>query len=145
MRTVDVDGGVADRHRDTLLAQPFDISAVGHVRSGDRVDEIAQHLGNPAHADPADPNEMNWADILRQFQLHVGPVSLSVRFAMRMTNSASRSAASIAPIDFAPCAIGASRAGAAASAVISAARRSGVNALWSMRIAPPIFSSALAL
>ena len=58
---------VADRDLDALVAQPFHVGAFRHVGAGHRVVEIAQHLGDPAHADPPDPDEMDRADVARQF------------------------------------------------------------------------------
>src|SRR5215211_231221 len=145
MCAVDIVGLVSDGNPNALVAQTFDIGALRHVGAGDGVAEIAQHLGNPAHANSPDPDEMDRPNLLRQFQLHVGPVSFPVSFATRSTRSASRSAASTVPIDLAAFAIAASRPGALANPEISAASRSGVNSLWCRRIAPPARSNALAL
>ena len=62
-----------------------------------------------------------------------------------MTSSASRSAASTVPADLAASAMRASRGGSAASAAISAARRSGVKSRCSMQMAPPACSNTPAL
>ncbi len=43
----------------------FDIGVVGRVRAGDRIAEIDQHLGDAAHADAANADEMHRPDITR--------------------------------------------------------------------------------
>ena len=50
-----------------LLAQALDVGAVGDVGAADGVAEIGQHLGDAAHADAADADEMHRADVARQF------------------------------------------------------------------------------
>src|SRR4029077_16688871 len=65
----DVAGVVADLDRDALLAQALDVGAVGDVRAAHRVAEVRQHLGDAAHADATDADEMNRTDVARQ--LHV--------------------------------------------------------------------------
>ena len=60
-------GIVADRDRDALVAQPLDVGAVGLVGALHRVAEIDQHLGDAAHADAADADEMDRSDVARQF------------------------------------------------------------------------------
>src|SRR5581483_8490144 len=62
-----------------------------------------------------------------------------------VTTSASLSAASSLPAAFAAAAMRASSSGAAARRAISAARRSGVKSLCTMRMAPPACSNAPAL
>ena len=64
-----IPGAVADETFDALVAQPLDIGAVGLIGALDRVAEIVQHLGNTAHADAADADEMHDAYALRH--LHV--------------------------------------------------------------------------
>ena len=51
---------------DAVLAQPLDIGAVGRVRALHGIAEIVQHLGDAAHADAADPDEMDGSDLARQ-------------------------------------------------------------------------------
>ena len=63
---VDILGLVADRNLDALLAQPRDVAAFGRVRALHGIAEIAQHLGDAAHADAADPDEVNGSDLARQ-------------------------------------------------------------------------------
>ena len=65
---------MADRHRDALVAQPLDVRAFGDVRALHGVAEIGEHLGDAAHADAADADEMDRADVARQFH-GVAPVS----------------------------------------------------------------------
>ena len=64
---VDVLGLMADRDLDALVAQPVDVGAFGCVRALHRIAEIAQHLGDAAHADAADPDEVDGSDLARQF------------------------------------------------------------------------------
>ena len=64
---VDVLRLVADGDLDALVAQPLDVTALGDVGAGDGVAEINEHLGDAAHADAADADEMDRADIARQF------------------------------------------------------------------------------
>ncbi len=63
---VDILRLVADRDRDALLAQPVDVGAVDDVGSFDRIAEIDQHLGDAAHADAPDADEVDRADVARQ-------------------------------------------------------------------------------
>src|SRR5207247_1829496 len=124
--------------------------------------EIHQHLGDAAHADAADPDEMNRADVTRQFHavalyrpelLPPGRASVNDDqrldyesiLATSITSSASRSAASSLPMLRAAAAMAARRPGADASASISPASRSGVKPFCTMRMAPPAFSSTAAL
>ena len=58
---------VADGDLDALVAQALDVGAVGDVGALHRIAEIAQHLGDAAHADAADADEMDRADVARQF------------------------------------------------------------------------------
>ena len=62
---------MADEALDALVAQPLHIGAVGLVRTLHRVAEIVQHLGDAAHADAADPDEMDEADRLRHLHCRV--------------------------------------------------------------------------
>ena len=58
---------MADEHRRALLAQALDIGVVAQVRTLDLMAEIEQHFGDARHADAADPDEMDGADLARQF------------------------------------------------------------------------------
>jgi hypothetical protein len=62
----DVFGFVADADADALVAQAGDVGAFGGVRALHRIAEIAQHLGDAAHADAADPDEVDGSDLARQ-------------------------------------------------------------------------------
>src|SRR6266700_288822 len=63
---IDVFGLVTDRNLDPLVAQARDIAAFGRIRALDRVAEIVQDLGDAAHADAADPDEVDGSDFARQ-------------------------------------------------------------------------------
>ena len=63
----EVAGGMADRNLGALVAQALDVGAVGRVRALHGVAEIDQHLGDAAHADAADADEMDRTDVARQF------------------------------------------------------------------------------
>ena len=58
-------GRVADRDLDALLAQPLDVGALGLIGALHDVAEIDHHLGDAAHADAADADEMHRADVAR--------------------------------------------------------------------------------
>ena len=66
-RIVEISGGVADHHRDAAVAQPLHIIAVGDVGAAHAIILVGQHLGDAAHADPADADEMDRPDVARQF------------------------------------------------------------------------------
>src|SRR5262249_12969402 len=104
-------------------------------------------LGDPAHADAADADEMDGADVGRQFHgtsLHTeqrqerwepvfrpalrpkSKIQRGITFATRNTRSARRSAASSTPADFAPAAMAGRLPGSAARQATSLASRSGV-------------------
>ena len=58
-------GVVADGDGDAHGAQALDIGAVGDVRTLNLVAQIVHDLGDAAHADAADADEMNGADVER--------------------------------------------------------------------------------
>ena len=58
---------VADGDLGALVAQPLDVGVVARVRALHRIAEVDQHLGDAAHADAADANEMDRPDFARQF------------------------------------------------------------------------------
>ena len=58
-------GRMADEDVDALLAQALDIGAFGLVGALHGVAEIVQHLGDPAHSDAADADEVHPPDCLR--------------------------------------------------------------------------------
>jgi len=57
---------MADGHRDAGVAQPLDVGALRLVGTLHGIAEILQHLGDAAHADAADADEMDGADIERK-------------------------------------------------------------------------------
>jgi hypothetical protein len=77
-------GGVADRDLGALVTQPLHVGRVGCVRALHRVAEIDQHLGDAAHADAADADEMDGADIGRQLHgCFPGKISARRRYHIR--------------------------------------------------------------
>ena len=86
---------VADRDGRALVAQALHVGDVGGVRALHRVAEIDQHLGDAAHADAADADEMDGADIGRQFH-GVDPcdeISVTARYHIRRRATPDRRAA----------------------------------------------------
>ena len=67
---------VADVDRDALFAQAGDVGIFGLIGALNSVAEIDQHLGDAAHPDAADPDEVDGADVRRH--LH-GRISLIVQ------------------------------------------------------------------
>ena len=80
----DILGLVADGDLDALVAQASDIGALGGVRALHGIAEIAQDLGNAAHPDTADPDEVNGSDLARQS--HGGFPDVIVRQAAKDAN-----------------------------------------------------------
>ena len=74
-------GAVADEAFDALVAQPLHIGAVGLVGALHAVAEIVQHLGDAAHADAADADEMHQADGLRHLHARVSLLEVRDRLA----------------------------------------------------------------
>ena len=68
-------GGMADGNLGAFLAQAFDVGAVGSVRTLHGVAEVDEHLGDAAHADAADPDEVDRTDVARQFHRFSPPWS----------------------------------------------------------------------
>jgi hypothetical protein len=58
-------GLVADEDFDTEFFEPLGIIAVGRIGTLDFVAEVMQHFGDTAHANAADADEMQHADIER--------------------------------------------------------------------------------
>ena len=54
---------VADHHADALGPQPLDHIAFGHIATLNIVAQIVHHLGNARHADAANADEMDRADV----------------------------------------------------------------------------------
>src|SRR5262249_6522966 len=147
-------GGMADGNLGALVAQALDVGAVGSVGALHGIAEIDEHLGDAAHADAADADEMDRTDIARQFHALVprlcpglGAPGCNPRGVVPppTPNPATRWAARMAPCERAAAAIATSFCGALASAVISPASRSGEKSSWRRRIAPPARSSTPAL
>ena len=65
-------GVMADRDRDSLLAQFLDDIAVGDIAALHRIAELVHDLGDARHADPADADEMDGADVGAQCLHHAG-------------------------------------------------------------------------
>src|SRR5712691_7608545 len=85
---------MADRYRNAEPGQPARIGAVDEVAALHPVAEIVQHLGDAAHADTADPDEMNGADRFGQ-RPHAARSRLVPTLGTRSsTTAANRSAAS---------------------------------------------------
>ena len=57
---------MADRDRDAEPAQALDVGVLGDVGALHAMAEVVQHLGDAAHADAADPDEVDAARIDRQ-------------------------------------------------------------------------------
>ena len=64
---VDVRFGMADEDGRALLAQALDVGVVAEVGALNLMAEVEQHLGDARHADAADADEMDGADLVRQF------------------------------------------------------------------------------
>ena len=63
---------MADRDRDAGLAQLFDDIAFGDVGALHLVAELVHHLGDAGHADAADADEMDRADVGAHRLHHAG-------------------------------------------------------------------------
>jgi hypothetical protein len=57
--------------------QPLDVGVVGGVGALHGIAEIDQHLGDAAHADAADADEMDRSDLARQS--HCGSILVTIR------------------------------------------------------------------
>ena len=120
-------GLVADEGLDALLVEALDVVVVGGVRALHRVAEIVHDLGDAGHADAADADEVDGAELRRQFH------GLMFRYRVGWTRAsrtawARRSAASVMPALWRRRRPVVKRPGSPKKAAISAARRSGVNA-----------------
>ena len=97
--SAEIGGAMADRHRDAEAAQALGVGVLGDVGALDPMAEAVQHLGDPAHADAADPDEVNAARIERQ-RPHASAsmcVLTGAGAASDCTSSASAPAASVRP------------------------------------------------
>ena len=127
---VDVGGLVTDEDLGALVAQPLDVGVVGGVGALHRVAEIDQHLGDAAHADAADADEMDRSDFARQFHGSGPPRINAVAVPRRPPAAPDRRAGRRRRSrrrPWRPPPSAASLSGSAASAAISVANRSGVN------------------
>ena len=140
---------------DALVAQPLDVGALGLIGALHRIAEVDQHLGDAAHADAADADEMHRADVARQF--HVKLPSLVCQTAAQNLLGLRRSPPPSAPgrragrrhragrrIAPPPPCRRAAPARRPARRSRSASRR-GVKSSCTSRIAPPARSSTPAL
>ena len=66
---------VADRHRHAEPAQALDVGVLGDVGALHPVAEIDQHLGDAAHADAADADEMHRSDVSRHLHAVASPLN----------------------------------------------------------------------
>ena len=107
----DIVGAMADLDLDAELGEAARVGAVGEVAALHLVAEIVQHLGDARHADAADADEMDEADIERQRPHAATPDGDREGVAIRSpTRSASRAAASGRPAAWAAAAMSASAA-----------------------------------
>ena len=98
-RLAEIGGVVADGDGNPQLAQALDVGVVGEVGALHPVAEIDQHLGDAAHADAADADEMHRPDV--QPHLHAVAPAISpadAPAATRSTTSARRATASGCPM-----------------------------------------------
>src|SRR6185369_9630536 len=65
-------GRMADADGNAGLAQLFDDVALGDVRALNLVAELVHHFGNSRHADTADPDEVDRADVGAHGLHHAG-------------------------------------------------------------------------
>src|SRR5690606_29838331 len=138
---------VADEALDALLAQALDIGAVGLVGPLHAVAEILQHLGDAAHADAADADEMHQADRLRHLHGRAPFLKswIGIPDAIASARSASNRAASGFPADLAADAMDSSLSGWEMASPIRVARRSVDSVDCGCSSAPPAAASAAAL
>ncbi len=85
----EIGGPVADRDLDAQPAQALGVGVLDQVRALHPVAEIVQHLGDPAHADAADPDEVDAARIDRQ-----GPHASASRWSLATEGESRDSTAS---------------------------------------------------
>ena len=56
---------MSDRDLHALFAQPFDVGALGLIGALHDIAEVHHDLGDAAHADAADADEMHRTDVAR--------------------------------------------------------------------------------
>src|SRR5262249_6312402 len=128
---------VPDMSRDAPLAQTLEVGALRSIRALHLIAEIGEHLGDPRHADAADADEVDGAELFGEFHSHR---LCHFERPVRRTRSASRSAASGMPAPRARAAMSARREGADSSSVSMEASPSGVNCGCGKAIAALIFA-----
>ena len=139
---------VADEALDALVAQALHVGAVGLVGAVHPVAEIVQHLGDAAHADAADADEMHRADRLRHLHGRAPFLNSATDLpdAIASARSASNRAASGFPADLAAAAMRRQPVGIVHQRRrSSAASRSGESVDCGCTSAPPAAASAAAL
>src|SRR5689334_17753172 len=152
---------MADRDRNAFLAQLLDDVIVGDVGALHLVAELVHYLGNARHADAADADEVDRADVRAHRLHHAGtpPAGAAARLRglstgptasgeaplpTRSTRSARSRAACGRPTDRARAAALLSAIGSIASASICRASTSGVKLPWAIARAPPALTSSRA-
>src|SRR6476646_9759171 len=150
-----------DRNWDSALPQLLDDIGVGHVGALHRVAELMHHLGDARHSDPADPDEVDRADVGAQRLHHAGMAPFrapavtrgvsagptttgAMPLPMRSTRSARSRAAWGRPTERARAAALLSATGSIASASICRAKTSGVKLSCAIARAPPALTSSRA-
>ena len=83
----EIGGIVADRNGNAALAQARHVVIVGDVRALNLVAKCRHDLGDTAHADAANADEMNGPYAARQFHVGLSLASFSVRSANRCAAS----------------------------------------------------------
>ena len=151
-------GAMTDRDRDAALAQALDDIGFGDVRTLHLIAEDVHDLGDARHADAADADEMDRADVGAGDFHAIAPFgtcrrtlsrtycgSAPGRWPIRSTRSASARAASGLPTALARAAALASATGSSASFCICLASSTGVKASWAIIRAPPALAISRAL
>src|SRR5690606_15047217 len=94
---LDIALGVADEHRNAELLQALDARVLGDVAALHGIAEVVQDLGDPAHADAADSDEVDGSDVERKLSHAAALRAFEAVVAWRSTRSARRSTASGTP------------------------------------------------
>ena len=105
----EITGAVAGKDIDALAAETLHIGAIGLIGALHPVAEIAKRLGDAAHPDAANSDEMHQADGFGKF--HCGAPFLECLTSIASTRSASKPAASSLPMLFAARAISSQASG----------------------------------
>src|SRR3546814_8239294 len=88
---------MADEHRNAELVQALDARVLGDVAALHGIAEVVQDLGDPAHADAADADEVDGSDVERKLSHAAALRAVEAVVAWRSTRSARRSTASGTP------------------------------------------------